>query len=59
MEKALKQLFDFQRFEDNDSLAALIADTHARYEKRELTLDEMDFISAAGMPEKPDKKTRR
>ena len=50
MEKKLKSLFDFQKFEGNSELAAMIADTEARYKKQ---LDEADLlmVNAAGSPE--------
>ena len=49
MEKNLNTLFDFQKFENNSDLQAVIASVHSRYAVRELNLDEMDFIAAAGM----------
>ena len=55
MEMNLNMLFDFQKFENNASLQAVINDVHTRYASRELSLDEMDFIAAAGMQKKFDK----
>lgn len=47
MESELKQLFDFQRFYNNDSLARMIAETESRYSK-ELNDEDLSFVSAAG-----------
>lgn len=54
MSRTLKQLFDYQRFEGNRDLQQVIDSVHARYAKRELDLDEMDMVAAAGMPVKPE-----
>lgn len=54
MSRTLKQLFDYQRFEGNRDLQQVIDSVHARYAKRELDLDEMDTVAAAGMPVKPE-----
>ncbi len=51
MEKRLRALFDFQRFEGNSELQDVIDDVHARYAGRELDLDEMEMVNAAGSPE--------
>ena len=51
MENVLKGLFDFQKFEGNRALQQLIDSTHSRYAARELDLDEMAFVAAAGVPE--------
>ena len=56
MEKKLKQLFDYQKFESHPDLRSVIDEVHSRYESRELNLDEMEMISAAGVPRMPDKK---
>ena len=58
MEKTLKGLFDFQKFEGNSELQQVIDSVHARYATRELDLSEMEFVSAAGVPV-PDKTDRR
>ena len=55
MERMLKQLFDYQRFEGNSELQQVIDSVHARYAVRELNPDEMEFAAAAGMPEVPEK----
>lgn len=57
MENKLTALFDYQRFECSRLLQDVIDDVHARYAVTELDLDDMQFVSAAGIPEtKPDKK---
>ncbi len=57
MESKLKCLFDFQLFEGNRALEEVISGVHARYTARELSLEDMEFASAAGVPEnRPDKK---
>ena len=58
MESKLRQLFDFQKFEGNSELQQVIDSVHARYAVRELSLDDMEFVAAAGVPEIPD-KTRK
>ena len=47
MESKLKQLFDFQRFQNNDRLARMIIETESRYGK-ELNDEDLSFVSAAG-----------
>ena len=49
MEAKLKSLFDYQRFEANGRLAALIADTESRY-GCELFEDDLGLVNAAGDP---------
>lgn len=56
MENKLRKLFDFQKFEGNSDLQQVIDSVHARYQKRELSMDEMDMVFAAGQPELPVKK---
>lgn len=54
MESRLKQLFEYQRFEDNADLRAVINDVHSRYgagARQALTLEEADWVNAAGTPE--------
>ncbi len=56
--KTLKNLFDFQKFNENPLLAELIADTEKRYSAstastkvvEELSEDSLDMINAAGVP---------
>ena len=50
MEHTLKRLFDYQRFEQNEDLRQVIDSVHARYAVRELSLDELSGIAAAGDP---------
>ena len=53
MESKLKKLFDFQKFEGNSDLQSVIDSVHSRYSSsaRELSLDEMSWVNAAGQPE--------
>ncbi len=51
MENTLSTLFDFQRFEGNADLQLIINAVHSKYAMRELSVDEMDFIAAAGVPD--------
>ena len=52
MSKTLKRLFDFQKFEGNSALEALIKDTETRYGLRggmqELSDDDLMCLNAAG-----------
>ena len=52
MESKLKQLFDFQKFEDNADLRQVIDSVHARYSGsvQKLSLDELEWVNAAGDP---------
>ena len=66
MEKKLKALFDFQKFDGNADLQQVINSVHARYavanarsSSRELNLDEMEWVAAAGKPEQEMKKNER
>ena len=59
MESRLKALFDYQKFEGNNDLQRIIDATHARYgigkkngRVRELTMDELDYVAAAGSKKK-------
>ena len=61
MEKKLFRLFDYQKFEGNADLQQIIDETHARLGARELSLDDMEWVNAAGQPEppvKPEEKDR-
>ena len=51
MERKLRQIFDYQRFEGNRALDQVIDGVHARYGVRELNLDELETVAAAGAPE--------
>jgi hypothetical protein len=50
MENKLRNLFDYQRFEQNDNLKKLIDDTHRRMRITVIPDDLMRNISAAGDP---------
>ena len=54
MESKLKRLFDFQKFQGNKELAGVIDAVHARYASnpraRELSMDELELVNAAGSP---------
>ena len=50
MEGKLKALFDYQKFEGNPALQQVIDSVHARYSVHELSMDEMEWVSAAGIP---------
>ena len=52
IEDTLKAIFDFQRFEGNDELEALIRDTFSRWGAA-LSEDELEQVSAAGEPSSP------
>jgi len=62
MENKLKALFDFQKFDGNAELQGVIHSVHSRYQKRELGLDEMEMVNAAGItdvyPRKEEEKKR-
>ena len=47
MERKLKSLFDYQKFEKNPRLEKLISETENRY-ARELSDDDLSFVNAAG-----------
>ena len=51
MEKRLQQLFDYQRFEENARLSTVINSVKARYNKRELNEDDLEWVAAAGNPD--------
>lgn len=48
MEKKLKALFDYQKFEKNSKLQNLISETHRRVRSSALSDDLMSKVSAAG-----------
>ena len=58
MENTLAQLFDFQKFQGNADLQRVIDSVHARYSsaRRELDLDDVEFVAAAGLPYAPEKE---
>ena len=47
MENKLKKLFEYQKFEKNAKLDALIAQTHSRYGEA-LSDDDLEMVAAAG-----------
>ena len=51
MEKKISMLFDFQRFEKNADLQAVIDAVHARYAARKLSDEEAECVAAAGTPD--------
>ena len=51
----LSALFDFQRIAENPRLAKMIEDTESRY-GTELSDDSLEFVSAAGETDVPQKK---
>ena len=61
MNMALNRLFDYQRFEGNQELQQVIDSVHSRYPVRELDLDDMETVYAAGNPvltKKPEKQEK-
>ncbi len=60
MENRLIGLFEYQKFEGNAALAAVIDEVHARYAVRDMDFQEMESVSAAGIPDlKKDRNTPR
>ncbi len=51
MDNKLKQLFGYQAFAGNPELQQVIDSVHAKYAARELSLDEMEMVAAAGIPD--------
>ena len=58
MERKLKELFEYQRFENNPHLARLISETEAF--SVELSDDDLAFVNAAGdtLAQTDEKKLR-
>ena len=54
-EAKLSSIFDFQRFEGNKKLQALIDETETRYAYA-LSDDDLEWVNAAGEIENKDKK---
>ncbi len=50
-DKTLDLLFDYQMFEQNAELQAIIDQVNARFPSRMLSDDEADLVAAAGLPE--------
>lgn len=51
MENKLSLLMDYQKYENDPDLQAVIDAVHARYTARKLSDEEADYIAAAGLPE--------
>jgi len=51
MEKKLFRLFDYQKFEGNEDLQQIIDTAHARCQARALSLEDMEWVNAAGEPQ--------
>ena len=56
MEKKLFRLFDYQKFEENPDLRQIIDSTHARCRVKALSLDDMEWVNAAGYGNELEKK---
>ena len=50
MERKLAALFDYQKFEGNQDLQRVIDAVHARVARRELSVEELVLVNAAGDP---------
>ncbi len=48
MEMILESLFAYQRFAENRELQRVIDSVHARHARRELSMEDLDCVSAAG-----------
>lgn len=48
MENKLFRLFDYQKFEGNEALRQIINSTHARCQARSLSMEDMEWVNAAG-----------
>ena len=59
MENKLKKLFDYQDFEGNNELQAVIDSVHQRYQVREVSLEDMDLVWAAGVPDPDPRKDQK
>ncbi len=59
MEKVLNQLFDYQAYEANPALEGVINAVHSRYARRELSLDDLDMVAAAGAPEEACRRNEK
>ena len=58
MESTLRRMFDYQRFENNTGLQMVIDDVHSRYAVRELNLEEMNSVAAAGIIDRKKKEDK-
>lgn len=59
MERTLKQLFDYQKFDNNPELERLVDTVHSRYANRELSIDDVDQVFAAGVTGLPPKDRKK
>ncbi len=50
MESILSALFDYQRFEQNADLQRVIDSVHNSRARRQIDLDDAEWVAAAGMP---------
>ena len=50
MEDRLRKLFDYQKFAGNAKLQAVIDSVHAQEKSRDLSLDDLEMVAAAGNP---------
>ena len=46
--KKLSQAFDYQKFQHNPKLDAITRDVESRYDKADLSDDDLELVSAAG-----------
>lgn len=51
MEFILTRLFDFQCFECNFSLQRVIDSSHSRHAAKQLDMEDLEWVAAAGVPE--------
>ena len=59
LERTLKRLFDYQKFEKNADLERLVDSVHSRYAIRELSIDDVDMVFAAGVPGQPPRDRKK
>ncbi len=59
MESKLRKLFDFQKFDGNAELQSIINSTHSRYATRELSMEDMEMVNAAGVPNSSMRKIKQ
>ena len=48
MDNLLKNLFEYQKFEEQPELQRIIDGVHTRYAMKELTADDLEYVAAAG-----------
>ena len=59
LETGLYQLFDYQKFQGNPDLQQVIDSVHARYTRRQLSLEDLEYVNAAGAPYLPDQEKKK